>query len=246
MRSENQPGGPILLSNPIIKTCVDYGTAFCYGGRYKTDRTNGGTMGNIYYLGGSPCCGKSTIAEKLSEKYKLQYYKADNSLEKFILQGAMDAEDWLKHISAMTMDELWLRDPQTLKEEEWITYEKLFPYFINELNHLDNGRGIIAEGAAFLPCLINRLGVDKTHYVCVVPTEEFQIQQYSKRMWVKDYLSSCSDKDKAFKNWMKRDALFALAALAQAKEFGYATLVVDGSKNVDENVSFIESSFQLI
>jgi len=37
-----------------------------------------------------------------------------------------------------------------------------------------------------------------------------------------------------------------LSALAQARELAYATLVVDGSKTVDENLAFIESLFQLI
>jgi adenylate kinase family enzyme len=39
-------------------------------------------MNNIYILGGSPCCGKSTIAEKICEKYGIQYYKVDNYLDK--------------------------------------------------------------------------------------------------------------------------------------------------------------------
>jgi len=202
-------------------------------------------MGNIYYLGGSPCCGKSTIAEKLSIKYGFQCYKVDDFLEKFISKGALDGDKWLKKISEMAIDDLWLRSPQILNEEELITYEKLFPYFISNLKNLDKDIPIITEGAAFLPRLINQLGVDKTHYACVVPTKEFQIQQYSKRTWVNDYLSSCSNKDKAFKNWMERDALFALSALTQARELDYATLVVDGSKTIDENLSFIETLFKL-
>ena len=31
----------------------------------------------IYYIGGSPCSGKSTVAEALAQQYGLAYFKAD-------------------------------------------------------------------------------------------------------------------------------------------------------------------------
>lgn len=39
-------------------------------------------MINTYYIGGSPCSGKSTIAEILSKKYNLYNFKVDNFLER--------------------------------------------------------------------------------------------------------------------------------------------------------------------
>jgi dephospho-CoA kinase len=33
---------------------------------------------HAYILGGSPCSGKSTIAEMLSKRYQLPYYKVDD------------------------------------------------------------------------------------------------------------------------------------------------------------------------
>ena len=203
-------------------------------------------MNHIYYIGGSPCCGKSTIAEKISEIYGFQYFKADDFLSTFIEMGGKEGDEWLKRISEMSLDQLWLRNPVELNHEEHITYEKLFPYFITELEKLNNNTPIITEGAAFLPNLINKIGVAKTRYICMVPAREFQMQHYSKRSWVNDYLSSCSDKDKAFNNWMERDVLFALSVLKQAKEKGYPTLIVDGTKDINENLLFIEKCFNLV
>lgn len=34
-------------------------------------------MTDIYYIGGSPCSGKSTVAEMIAEKYGFHYYKVD-------------------------------------------------------------------------------------------------------------------------------------------------------------------------
>ena len=77
-------------------------------------------------------------------------------------------------------------------------------------------------------------------------SREFQIKYFSERLWVNEYLSECSDKKNAFNNWMERDVLFALSALSQAQEMGYITLVVDGSKSIEENFQFIIDAFNLI
>lgn len=46
-------------------------------------------MTKIYWIGGSPCSGKSTIAEILSNKYGLYYFKVDDYLEKYTNYGAL-------------------------------------------------------------------------------------------------------------------------------------------------------------
>ncbi len=202
-------------------------------------------MRHIYFMGGSPCSGKSTMAEMLSKKHGFQYYKADDYLEKYIQKGLSDGDEWLKYIASMSMDALWLREPSILNEEELRTYEKLFAYFISDLEGLCNDIPVIAEGAAFLPILVNGINIDKSHYICVISTREFQLEHYRKRLWINEYLTECSDKEKAFDNWMERDALFALSVIKQSKEIGYETLIVDGKKNIDENLRFVEKFFCL-
>ena len=197
-------------------------------------------MSKIYYLGGSPCSGKSTMAEMISEKYGFQYFKADDFLMDFVLKGANDGNEWLTAISKMTPDQLWLQDPEKLKEDELRTYQNLYPYFAEAIKDLGSNTPIVAEGAAFLPSLMQ--GEDM-QYICIVPTKEFQVKHFSQREWVDDYLADCSDPKTAFSNWMGRDALFALSALEQAKERGFATLVVDGSKTIDENYKIVVEAF---
>jgi len=202
-------------------------------------------MENIYYIGGSPCCGKSTIAKKISDEYGFYYYKADDYWMEFVTKGAKDGDEWLSFISGTSFDRLWLETPEKLNERELTTYEKLFPYFTYELYKLNKNMPVIAEGAAFLPNLVSKIGVGKTHYVCVVPTRDFQIQHYSKRSWVSDSLSSYSNKEEAFNNWMERDALFALSVLNQARKIDYTILMVDGSKCIEDNFNFVIKTFGL-
>lgn len=46
-------------------------------------------MAKIYWIGGSPCSGKSTIAEIISNRYGLYYFKVDDYLEKYANYGFM-------------------------------------------------------------------------------------------------------------------------------------------------------------
>ena len=199
-------------------------------------------MSKIYYLGGSPCSGKSTIAEMISKAYGFQYFKADDFLMDFISKGVNDGNEWLTAISEMTLDQMWLQDTEKLKEDELINYQNLYSYFVEAIRALGDSTPIIAEGAAFLPSLIQG---ENMQYVCIVPTKEFQVKYYSQRDWAHEYLADCSDPKTAFSNWMERDALFALSVLEQAKERGFATLVVDGSKTIDENYQFVVGALGL-
>ncbi len=38
-------------------------------------------LSQAYIFGGSPCSGKSTIAERLSDKFEFQHYKVDDHAE---------------------------------------------------------------------------------------------------------------------------------------------------------------------
>ena len=68
-------------------------------------------MAEIYYIGGSPCSGKSTIAERLVEKYGFQYYKQDDHLEEYMKRGASEGHGLFKKVSLRTVEEMWMRDP---------------------------------------------------------------------------------------------------------------------------------------
>jgi len=202
-------------------------------------------MIKAYYIGGSPCSGKSTIAEMLVENYGFQYYKLDDHLDEYLKKGATDGYNLYKKVTSMTLDEIWLRRPLEQSDEEIAIYEIMFSYAMNDISNLSGGAAVIAEGAGFLPNLMKKVNIDKSHYICIVPTKDFQISQYSQRAWVKDYLSSCTDIDSAFSNWMERDSIFAERVLKDAVELDYFSIEVDGTQSVNNNYSIVESVFKL-
>ena len=196
-------------------------------------------MYNIYYIGGSPCSGKSTIAELLCKKYDFIYYKVDDYLNEYITQAAKCNDTICAKVIKMSPEEIWMRDPSIQNEEEFQIYREIHPFIHNELCKLANKNNVITEGAAFLPEIIHQLAVPQDHYVCITPTKEFQIYHYRQREWIPYILEGCSNKDEAFMNWMERDALFAEQIRSQCKELGYYSITNDGTHSIDSMLSDI-------
>lgn len=190
-------------------------------------------MTRIYYIGGSPCSGKSTVAEIIASKFNLHYFKVDDYLYDYIAKGKEKGKAFSTKLLNMTVDEIWLRRPVEQKEEEFEIYREMFEFVINDLRQINSPEGIIAEGAAFLPELMNHIGIDEYHYICIVPTKEFQYFHYKQRPFVPYVLEGCSNKEQAFENWMERDALFAEAVKQSAEKLGYRTIVTDGKKDIN-------------
>lgn len=67
---------------------------------------------HIYYLGVSPCAGKSSVAELLAGRYGLSHVKLDDHLFEQLSVAAPDSQPTLASIAAATCDQLWLIAPR--------------------------------------------------------------------------------------------------------------------------------------
>ena len=195
----------------------------------------------VYYIGGSPCSGKSTVAEALAAQYGLAYFKADDYLEDFTARGAAEGMPVCQRILRMTANETWMRPPAVQCQEELDFYREILPFVMEKLAEVNASR-IIAEGAAFLPCLMT----EAAHYIAITPSREFQLSRYSQRPWVPHVLRDCSDQEAAFANWMERDVLFAEAIREQCAAAGRTCLLTDGSVSPEAQFEQVAAHFHLL
>lgn len=199
---------------------------------------------NIYYIGGSPCSGKSTVAEILAAKYNLYYFKVDDFLDNYTQMGAAQGYDICKKQTCMSAEEIWMREPALQCREEITFYKEIFAFIWEDLEKL-NADGVITEGAEYLPELMKSFHIPKDRYVSITPSKEFQVAHYSQREWVPYVLADCSDQKKAFSNWMDRDAMFALEVQGQCAEAHYCSIINDGTIELAQLVNRVEDVFQL-
>lgn len=194
----------------------------------------------VYYIGGSPCSGKSTVAEALASQYGLTYFKVDDCLDDFTARGADMGLPICQHILHMSAEETWMRPPVVQCREELDYYREILPFVMEKLALLAAPR-VITEGAAYLPSLMK----DAAHYIAITPSREFQLSRYRERPWVPYVLQECTDKGAAFANWMERDALFAEEVRRQCDHFGLPHLLTDGSIAPEERLRQAAAHFGL-
>ncbi|WP_167954875.1 hypothetical protein [Anaerosporobacter faecicola] len=201
-------------------------------------------MNNVYYIGGSPCSGKSTIAEQLAIEYNMTYFKVDDHLERYTMLGAKQHLPICLKQQTLSPEEIWRRDVSTQSKEELAFYKEIFPFIQEDLLQFNDDKPVITEGASFLPHLMKTAKVSLSHYIALVPTADFQIFHYKQREWVPYVLKDCSDQEKAFANWMNRDIAFAKDVILQCEQENYPVRIIDGSVSIEETKQAIIKHFQ--
>lgn len=196
----------------------------------------------ILFIGGSPCSGKSTVAERMAKEYAAYYFKVDDFLEEWIGMAAEKGYPACKRSAGMTPDEMWMRDPLIQCKEEFLIYDEISEFLFARLRETDHDF-IVTEGAAYTPGVMKKYR--PKDYISIVPTPEFQVSHYRKREWVPYVLEGCSDKERAFDNWMKRDILFAAHVKGECGENGIPCIVNDGIKTEDELFFTVRDLFAL-
>jgi 2-phosphoglycerate kinase len=199
-----------------------------------------------YILGGSPCSGKSTIAEMLTAKYSIQYYKADDHDPEHMQRAAQDQQPIMIKYSKMNWDQIWSQSVDQLLQDEIGYYHERFPFILDDLSKLNLETPVILEGAAFLPELINSYPVNRRNVVFMIPTLEFQRHHYAQRSWAQSILQECHDPKQAFDNWMQRDTSFGENIMKQANIDGFRVIVVDGHIDVPRQLETIRTQFGLV
>jgi adenylate kinase family enzyme len=211
----------------------------------KNDRSLKENLSQAYIIGGSPCSGKSTIAEKLANEYQLGYYRVDDYYQAHVKRCNPDDHPTMYKIADMSWNEIWSRPVSLQVSEEIAYYRELFGMILDDLATYEPGKAIIFEGAALLPELIAKSDIDARKVLFMVPTKAFQIHHYSQRGFINHILKECDDPEKAFENWMMRDHQFGKEILRQAENRNYKTILVDGSQDIDELYDRVKKQFGL-
>jgi len=198
-----------------------------------------------YILGGSPCSGKSTVAEILSAQYGFHYYKADDHESEHMQRAQPDLQPVMFKYSKTSWDKTWSRSPEELLADEMTYYHERFSFILDDLCQLKSEDPVVLEGAAFLPELIEPYPINHNQVIYMIPSIEFQFQHYQQRPWIQQILNACHDPKQAFDNWMKRDELFGQEVARQARANGFQVIQVDGSVGIQGQFAAIQTQFSL-
>lgn len=200
---------------------------------------------NVFWLGGSPCAGKSSISEILAGRFNLHLYRVDEAFEVHAQRFDPVIHPSLAKWCASSWNQRWMQPIERLVQNVIACYQEHFTLILEDILSLPRHKPMLVEGTALLPRQVASVLAERHRAVWVVPTADFQREHYSKREWLGRILEQCDSSEAAFHNWMGRDAEFARWVTAEAAELGLELLRVDGSHTVEENAMTVASYFQL-
>jgi hypothetical protein len=202
----------------------------------------------VYWLGGSACSGKTTVAEDIAARRGFSLFHCDDSLFEH-----MAAADPLRQpamakaasLNRLGWDALFMRPVEEQVADELAFYHEEFPLLVDQLAGHPPEKPLLAEGNAWLPELLRALGVSPARAAYLVPTRGFQWAHYSRREFIQAILAQCPDPQPAFANWMERDARLGEEVCAQAAAWGAPVQRVDGSLGLEETRRWVERAWGL-
>jgi shikimate kinase len=198
---------------------------------------------DVFWLGGSPCAGKSSISNILASRFDLDVYRVDEAFENHVQHLDSEVHATLVKWCAASWNERWMQSVESLVQEVIACYREHFTLILDDVLALPKHKSLLVEGTALMPKEIARVLTSRNQAVWVVPTADFQREHYAKRDWVSGIVQQCDDSEAAFQNWMERDIQFASWITAEAEILGCKVFVVDGQHTIEENALKIAAHF---
>ena len=118
-----------------------------------------------YIIGGAPCSGKSTIAKRLSQEFKFQYYKTDDHERAHSKKINPDFHPIMNRYAMMSWNEILMRPVQDQVDEELEYYRERFEMIVHDIEKYDMEQLLLLEGAAYLPELLAKNGADRKRVI---------------------------------------------------------------------------------
>ena len=203
------------------------------------------SLAHVYWIGGAPDAGKTTVARLLADRHALQLYVLDAAMKAHWERSTPDAQPELTAFQRLTMDERWVRpDPQAMANQTLCIGAERVALAVEDLLALPRDRPILAEGPWFFPELVFPLLADPRRAIWLVPTDTFKRASAARRD-KPTIRHETSDPDRATRNWLARDLLLDSHVREQAASRRLTLLEVDGTRSPEDMATLLAAHFQL-
>lgn len=203
-------------------------------------------MTQVFWLGGSTCAGKTSVARRLAATHGLRLYSCDDTFEDHRRRARPDRHPGFCRIMDLTGLELWSRPADRQVEDLLAFYKDGFELILEDLRALAPGPAVLVEGTGLLPDALHPLLAEPHRALYLISTPTFRRRRYPERgAWVREELAGTGDPEETFARWMARDDALARLRAAQANALGLTVLEVDGTRTVEETAAQVARCFGL-
>lgn len=204
------------------------------------------TLDHVRWVGGGSAAGKSSVSRLLAERFGAGLYSTDATIgvHSELLEGT--AAPLLEQFRHMSMDERWVHHGPVMMYSTfpWFHGEG-FDLILEDLGRLPRDRPILVEGFRLLPDLVRPHVSNLSHAAWLLPTTDFRQAAFERRQGADAFWLRTADPDRALTNLLERDRIFSDKIADDVARNGLNSLLVDGSRNVENMAEELNSHFGL-
>ncbi|WP_406633969.1 AAA family ATPase [Amycolatopsis sp. WGS_07] len=199
---------------------------------------------HVYWIGGAPGAGKSTISRRLAAQYGWHHYATDDTMRAHAARTTPASAPYLHAFLAMDMDERWVRrSPDVMLETfHWFRGEG-FGLIVEDLLRLPPEPHVVVEGLRLLPHLVKPVAASG-QAVWLLPTAEFRAAAIEGRS-TPSFVCRTSDPERAARNLAERDRMFTDRLRDETERLGLRTVEVDTGMTEDDLFRQVTADFGL-
>ena len=166
-------------------------------------------LNHIYWMGGSPCGGKSSVSKIIAEQFGLKLYSIDEELRRLMKHISPKNQPALSLWESQSWEQRWMQPVDQLLKFVIQAYDEEFQLCIEEIKAIPPSQPTLVEGNPLRPQLVAPLLNKQYHALWLIAKEDDLRHYYRQREWIRDILKETSHPEKAFDHWMERDIAFA-------------------------------------
>jgi hypothetical protein len=186
-------------------------------------------LAHVRFLGGPPDAGKSTVAQLLVDRHRLQRYTFDNWAPRHVARMDPTRQPALHAFCMASMDERWvLPTPEQMAAQAIQLWNERFWMMVGDLLALPREPVILAEGPGLFPACAAQVIADHGQAIWLLPTREFKLASAARRD-KPQMRHGISDHARAAENWLARDVLLGEHVRREVARLGLPSVVVDGA-----------------
>ncbi|WP_370936311.1 nucleoside monophosphate kinase [Amycolatopsis sp. cg13] len=201
---------------------------------------------HVYWIGGAPGAGKSTIARRLATRYGWRHYATDDTMRAHAARTTPASAPLLHAFQCMDMDERWVRrSPDVMLETfHWFRGEG-FGLIVEDLLDLPPEPRVVVDGFRLLPHLVKPFLDVVDQAVWLLPTPDFRHAAISRRAPGEGFVWRTSDPARAARNLAERDRMFTSRLREETSRLGLRAIEVDTATSEDDLLHQVTTAFRL-